>query len=43
MSTVYTVYTVAQLSVGTFDVSVGQNGMRMREINEFLSVTTVTT
>ena len=38
-----TVYTVAQLSVSTFDVNVGQNGVRMREISKLLSVATVTT
>jgi len=32
-----TVYPVAQLSVGTFEVSVGQNGVRMRDISELPS------
>jgi len=31
-----TVYIVAELSVGTFDVS--QNGVRMREISKLLSI-----
>ena len=35
-----TVYTVAQLSIDTFDVSVGQNGVRMREISKLPSVAT---
>ena len=37
-----TVYTVAQLSIGTFDVNVGQNGVCIREINKLSSVATVT-
>ena len=40
---IITVHTVAQLPVGTFDVSVGQNGMRMREISKLPSVAMVTT
>jgi len=35
--TAATVYPVAQLPVGTFDVSVGQNGVRMREISKLVS------
>ena len=42
INTVYTVYTVAQLPVGTFDVSVGQNGVHMREISKLPSVAMVT-
>ena len=37
-----TVYTVAQLSIGTFDVNVSQNGVCIREINKLSSVATVT-
>jgi len=33
-----TVYTEAQFSVGTFDVSVGQNGVRMREISTLSTI-----
>ena len=39
---IVTVCTVAQLSVGIFDVNVGQNGVRMREISKLPSVATVT-
>ena len=38
-----TVHTVAQLPVDTFDVSVGQNGIGMREISKLPSVAMVTT
>jgi len=35
ISAASTVYTVAQLSVGTFDVCVAQKEIRMREVREY--------
>ena len=37
-----TVYTLTQLSVGTFDINIDQNGVLMREISKLPSVATVT-
>jgi len=39
----HTVAIHTQFSVGTFDVSVAQNAMRIREINKLPSIATVIT